>query len=62
MTPPSSEETVRVMLAAAGITPTDEEFATFVADYPLHRSKLDTLYTVPTIKEEEPQTIFSPYV
>jgi hypothetical protein len=62
MSAPTAEESVRVLLAAAGLTVTDEEFAQFVADYPAHRADLDALYAVPMAKEEEPQTIFSPYV
>jgi hypothetical protein len=56
------EESVQVMLAAAGLTVSDEEFAQFVADYTKHRADLDALYAVPMVKEEEPQLIFSPYL
>ena len=59
---PTTEESVRVMLAAAGLTVSDEEFAQFVADYAKHRADLDALYAVPMVKEEEPQLVFSPYL
>lgn len=58
---PDAETTVTVLLAAAGLTVSEEEFATFVADYPAWRADLDALHAVPLMpKEEEPQTVFSP--
>lgn len=59
---PTPEESVRVMLAAAGLTVSTDEFAQFVADYTKHRADLDDLYAVPMVKEEEPQLVFSPYL
>ncbi|MCW2540236.1 MAG: hypothetical protein JWN95_1961 [Frankiales bacterium] len=59
---PTAEETVTVMLAAAGITVPDDEKAEFVAAYPAFRASLDALYAVPMSHEEEPQLIFSPFV
>lgn len=59
-TTPTAEDTVRVLLSAAGLTVSDTEFAKFADDYPKWRADLDALYAVPMIKEEEPQTVFSP--
>lgn len=58
----SAETTITVMLEAAGLTVSPEEFQTFVDAYPAHRVALDKLYSVPMVKEEEPQLVFSPYV
>ena len=58
---PTPEESVSVLLAAAGLTVSEDEFAKFVADYPKHRADLDAMYAVPMVKEEEPQLVFSPY-
>jgi hypothetical protein len=58
----STEDIIRVLVGAAGLTPSESEFAELVADYPEYRAKLDALYDVPMVKEEEPQLIFSPYV
>lgn len=58
----STEEIVRALVDAAGVNPSEAEFAQMVADYPEYRAKLDALYDVPMIKEEEPQLIFSPFV
>lgn len=60
--PVSVEQTIDTMLAAAGLTVSAEERATFIADYPAHRASLDALYKVPMVKEEEPQLVFSPLV
>jgi hypothetical protein len=62
MSAPTTEDTIRVLLTSAGLTVSEEEFAQFVADYPADRAKLDALYEVPMVKEEEPQLVFSPYV
>jgi hypothetical protein len=59
---PTPEESVSVLLAAAGLTVSPDEFDQFVDDYTKHRADLDALYAVPMVKEEEPQLIFSPYL
>jgi hypothetical protein len=59
---PTAEESVTVLLAAAGLTIPEDEKAEFVAAYPAFRASLDALYEVPMSHEEEPQLIFSPYV
>lgn len=59
---PTPQESVTVMLAAAGLTVSAEEFTQFVEDYAKHRADLDALYAVPMVKEEEPQLVFSPYL
>ena len=56
----STETTVQVLLEAAGLSVSPAELAELVAGYPAHRSSLDALYAVPMVKEEEPQTVFSP--
>jgi len=58
----SAENSVAVLLEAAGITVPPDEFDYFVAVYPALRASLDALYAVPMAKEEEPQLVFSPYV
>jgi hypothetical protein len=55
-----TETTVRVLLEAAGLTVSPAEMVQLVDAYPAHRSALDALYAVPMVKEEEPQTVFSP--
>jgi hypothetical protein len=62
MTAPTAGESVRVLMAAAGLAVSDTEFAEFVEAYPKHRADLDALYEVPMVKEEEPQVVFSPLV
>lgn len=57
-----AEATVRMLLKAAGMTVSDEEFESLAAAYPSHRASLDALFAVPMTKEEEPQLIFSPLV
>lgn len=59
---PTAEETVTVLLAAAGLTIPEEEKAELVEIYPEFRASLDALYAVPMSHEEEPQLVFSPYV
>jgi hypothetical protein len=58
----STEQVVRVLVDQAGLAPSAAEFAEMVADYPEYRAKIDALYAVPMVKEEEPQLIFSPLV
>jgi len=41
---PTPEESVSVLLAAAGLTVSEDEFAKFVADYPKHRADLDAMF------------------
>jgi hypothetical protein len=56
---PTAEETVTVLLEAAGLTIPDDEKTEFVKAYPAFRASLDALYAVPMSHEEEPQLIFS---
>jgi hypothetical protein len=55
------EATVAVLLEAAGLKVSDAEFDAFVAAYPAQRAALDMLFEAPMVKEEEPQTVFSPF-
>ncbi|MCI2237055.1 hypothetical protein MO973_40485 [Paenibacillus sp. TRM 82003] len=54
--------TVEVLLAAAGLTVTPEEFDAIVRSYPDVRARIDAMYAVPMAKEEEPQLVFTPFV
>jgi hypothetical protein len=54
------ETAIDVLLAAAGITVSPQEYQEFVAAYPAHRAQLDSLYDVSMDHEEEPQLVFSP--
>ncbi|WP_432492758.1 hypothetical protein [Kineococcus auxinigenes] len=53
---------VEVLLAAAGLTVTPEEFDAIVRSYPDVRAQIDAMYAVPMLKEEEPQLVFTPFV
>jgi hypothetical protein len=50
---------VRVLLDAAGIKPSDEEFQGFVQAYPVLRAGADALYLEET-RYEEPALVFTP--
>lgn len=50
---------VRVLLDAAGITPTDAEFQGFVQAYPILRAGADSLFIEET-RYEEPALVFTP--
>ncbi|WP_337063091.1 hypothetical protein [Kineococcus sp. G2] len=52
---------VEVLLTAAGLTVTPEEFDAIVRSYPDVRTQIDAMYAVPMVKEEEPQLIFTPF-
>jgi hypothetical protein len=47
------------LLAAAGIRPTADERAGFVATYPRWRASFDALYAIDEVRYESPGTIFT---
>jgi hypothetical protein len=58
-TGPGAEEIVAALLAAAQLSVSDQEFATFVKDYPLMRQAADALY-LPELEPDEPAIRFEP--
>jgi len=58
-TPTDPEMTVRVLLAAAGLEPTEDEIAGFAQAYPIMRAGADSLY-IEEVRYEEPSPIFTP--
>jgi hypothetical protein len=55
-----AESTVRALLSAAGLMPSDDEFATIIAAYERHKAGIDSLYDVPDARYETPALIFNP--
>ncbi len=55
-----AESTVRTLLAAAGLSPSEEEIAQMVAAYPDHKAGIESLYAIPAVRYESPGLIFSP--
>lgn len=53
------ELTVRTLVAAAGLSPSEEEMATLVAAYPAHKAGIESLYTIPEVRYAAPALIFS---
>jgi len=53
------EQIVTAILTAAQLTVSEEEFATFVRDYPLIRQAADALY-LPELDPDEPAIKFDP--
>jgi hypothetical protein len=58
-TSPGAAEIVTAILAAAQLTVSDDELATFVRDYPLIRKSADALY-LPDLEPDEPAIRFDP--
>lgn len=56
---PEPAEIVPALLAAAQLTVSDTELATFVRDYPLIRQGADALYLL-DLGADEPATRFAP--
>ncbi|HXV93807.1 MAG TPA: hypothetical protein VD813_10945 [Pseudonocardia sp.] len=50
---------VPALLSAAGLTPSPEEVAFMIAEYPGRAVKIDALHAVPEARYEEPDLIFS---
>jgi hypothetical protein len=58
-TSPGAAEIVTAILAAARLTVSADELATFVKDYPLIRQSADALY-LPDLEPDEPAIRFDP--
>jgi hypothetical protein len=58
-TGPGAAEIVTAILAAAQLTVSADELATFVKDYPLIRQSADALY-LPDLEPDEPAIRFDP--
>jgi hypothetical protein len=56
---PDSGAIVTAILSAAQLTVSDQEYATFVKDYPLIRQAADALY-LPELDPDEPAIRFDP--
>jgi hypothetical protein len=60
-TGPDAAEIVTAILAAAQLTVSDHELATFINDYPLIRKAADALYLPePGLEPDEPANKFDP--
>jgi hypothetical protein len=55
---PSAEQTVRGLIAAAGLRPDTEELDELVRVYPTFRAALDRLYDVPDARYAPPALVF----
>ena len=53
------ENTVRTLIAAAGLSPSEEEIATLVAGYPQHKAGIESLYAIPEARYAAPALVFS---
>jgi hypothetical protein len=49
---------VPALLAAAGISPSAEEVAVLIAEFPERATAIDALYAVPEARYEEPGLVF----
>ncbi len=54
----ADDTTVRALLQMAGVTPTEPEIETLVAGFAGTRAMVDSLYTMPGVRYEEPAVIF----
>lgn len=59
---PSDRTIVESLLAMSGISPTPEEVDKLVESYPQTRAAVQTLYTMPGVRYEEPAVTFDPRV
>ncbi|MEV0066499.1 MULTISPECIES: hypothetical protein [unclassified Amycolatopsis] len=55
---PDPATVVPALLAAAGLTPSAEETALMIADFPSRAEAIEKLYEVPEARYEEPGLIF----
>ncbi|TAK70223.1 MAG: hypothetical protein EPO13_04515 [Actinomycetota bacterium] len=53
-------DTVRTLLASAGLSPSPQEQAALAAGYPAFRAMVDRLYDAPLPREDDPLTVFTP--
>jgi hypothetical protein len=54
----SDETTVRALLQMSGVTPSEEEIASLVVAYAHTRVMVDSFYSMPGVRYEEPAVIF----
>ena len=55
-----TEATVRALVAAAGIEPSEDELATLIAGYPELRSRMDAMHALTEARYESPSLVFDP--
>ena len=53
------ELTVRTLIAAAGLAPSEAEMATLVSAYPDHKAGIESLYAIPEARYAAPGLIFT---
>ena len=58
MNAPDVETTVRGLLAAGGLSLTDEQVQRYVRSYPTFRAAADRLFEIPEIRYESPAPIY----
>lgn len=58
MDTPDVETTVRGLLAAGGLSLTDEQVEKYVRVYPMLRAAADALYAIPELRYEQPAVIY----
>jgi hypothetical protein len=66
-TPPPTDTvddrtTVLALLQMSGLHPTETEIEKMIAGYPTSRAMVDSLYTLPGVRYEEPAVTFDPRV
>jgi hypothetical protein len=54
----ATESTVRALLAAARLSPSEDEVAGLVAMYPDYRAGIEALYAVPETRYANPALVF----
>ena len=60
-TPPDGTEvTVRALVAAAGLEPSQRELATLIAAYPQLRARMDAMHKLTEARYESPSLVFNP--
>lgn len=58
MATPDTETTVRGLLAAGGLSLTDEQVEKYVRIYPVFRAAADRLYAIPELRYEQPAVVY----
>jgi len=58
--PGDTEATVRALVAAAGLSPSEAEMAALIAGYPELRSRMDTMHALTEARYESPSLVFDP--
>ncbi len=60
-TPPDgTEATVRGLVAAAGLKPSQHELATLIGAYPEFRARMDAMHALTEARYEVPSLVFDP--